>query len=116
MIGGSRPSVAAKEDDTTQGRGHGPLARPARRSVGAGVGEALGYSARPAATVRGCGRLGGSGGLGCSVCFGSFPFLPFPNSFSISYFYLHLGHLCMNTCVAKHVHTLMGSTRGQLGY
>ena len=42
---------------------------------------------------------------------------PFFNSFSISisHFYLHLGLLCVCTCIARHVHTLMGSTRGQLG-
>jgi hypothetical protein len=49
----------------------------------------------------------------------AFPFFsPFFYSFSISipHSMLYLGLLCMYTCVAKHVHTLMGSTRGQLGY
>ena len=46
----------------------------------------------------------------------SFPSFSNPFSFSISISMLYLGLLCMYTCVAKHVHILMGSTRGQLGY
>ena len=51
-------------------------------------------------------------------CFGFFHFFLLSKSFSISisHFYLHLGHLCMYTCVGKHVHILMGSTRGRLEY
>jgi hypothetical protein len=39
-----------------------------------------------------------------------------PFLFLFPFSMLHLGVLCMYTCVAKHEHTLKGSTRGQLGY
>ena len=45
-----------------------------------------------------------------------FPHFLIPLLFSISHSMLYHGFLCMYTCVAKHVHILMGSTRDQLGY
>jgi uncharacterized low-complexity protein len=48
----------------------------------------------------------------------AFPFSPL--FLFLFYFYFHsmlyLGLLCMYTCIAKPVHILIGSTRGQLGY
>jgi hypothetical protein len=106
MTSGSRPSAVGgrrrcPSRDTRRGRG--PLLGHVATRAGAGAGGVLGHSA------------------GLSWLLGYFPLsisFPFSNSFSISYFHsmLYLGLLCMYTCVAMHVHILMGSTRGQLGY
>jgi hypothetical protein len=87
------------------------------RDMGRERGPLLGHAAACASAITG-GVLGHSAGL--PQLLGCFPLsisFPFSNSFSISYFHsmLYLGLLCMYTCVAMHVHILMGSTRGQLG-
>ena len=102
--------LACRSPDERGSRGAGEreLGRGLPGPAGGVRRSGRGCRARP----RQLGRQRLLGYFGLSISF------PFSKSFYVSYFHsmLYLGLLCMYTCVVKHVHILMGSTMGLLGY
>ena len=122
MIGGAHLSFGAKKTMATTCHGAG---MDVHRGSWAARGW-LGHSGlcgrrhwRWATRVKLAGEeLARAGSPAAARLLSLFHFPPFliPFLFSISHSMLYLGFLCMYTCVAKHVHILMGSTRSHLGY